>query len=358
MAYSSLLLKNFRSYADFTVDFSPSVNIVVGPNGSGKTNLLEAVYVLSYGSSFRVSDKELINYDSGWFKIQAMCNNQQRSLTYRTDAKPAKQFKLDGVKRQRLMHAQRIPLVLFEPNELRLLNGSPQRRRDYLDTLVSRLWPDAGRRRGQFERTLLQRNNMLKQASEGSLYDLNDQFFVWDIKLAECAEAVMRSRNELIKIWNMRLSDLYSSLAGTKSNIVVTYKTDIQADNYKQNFIAKLNESRQRDIWRGFTSVGPHRDDIAVTLNGANADTSASRGEIRSLVLAIKMIELSLLDELSDSRPILLMDDVFSELDASRRQALAYLAKDYQTIITTTDADHVTAHFVGDCKIIESGADN
>ncbi|MGD8373739.1 MAG: DNA replication and repair protein RecF [Candidatus Woesebacteria bacterium] len=355
MAYSSLSLKNFRSYVDYFVDFSPGVNIVVGQNGSGKTNLLEAVYVLSYGSSFRVSDKEMVKNDAQWFRVDGVYDEQRRILTYKQEGKPAKQFTLDGVKNQRLMYAQRVPLVLFEPNELRLLNGSPQRRRDYLDVLIGRLWPAAGRCKGQFERALLQRNNMLKQAAEYSSKTLDDQFFVWDIKLAEYAQAVVQNRLKVVDIWNGQLSELYSSLAGTNYSVKVDYKTDILAQDYKQQFIAKLNESRQKDIYRGYTSVGPHRDDYTVILNGSDAAVSASRGEVRCLVLAIKMIELNLLKDLSERKPILLMDDVFSELDASRRQALAKLAKDYQTIITTTDADHVTSHFAGEYKVIKSG---
>jgi DNA replication and repair protein RecF len=352
MTYTSLLLKNFRSYANYQVGFSPGVSIVVGPNGSGKTNLLEAVYVLSYGSSFRVSDKELVRRDADWFKIEGLYNEQLRTLTYKLNEKPVKEFHINGVKRQRLMRAQRVPLVLFEPNELRLLNGSPQRRRDYVDALISRLWPEAARRRGQFERALLQRNNILKQAADGADSKLEDQFFVWDIKLAEYAESVVRYRHDILAQWNQYLPKLYSALAGVTSSVQAFYKTDLPLDDYKAAFIAQLVKNRQRDIHRGFTSTGPHRDDFSIKLNNADVTIAASRGEIRSLVLAIKMIELNLLEELSEHRPLLLMDDVFSELDASRRRALAKLAKKYQTIITTTDADHITEHFPGEHQII------
>lgn len=352
MPYRSLSLKQFRSYDDFAVEFSPQVNIIVGPNGSGKTNLLEALYVLSQGSSFRVGDKDLVQHDQQWFRLEGVYDDQQRVLLVEPAAKPPKQFNLDGVKRQRLSHQQRIPLVLFEPNELRLLHGSPQRRRDYIDGLLSRLWPDAGRRRSQFERALLQRNNIIKQAAQRGLPGIDDQLFVWDIKLAEYAEALVERRHELLEHWNDRLSPLYSDIAGTKSTIEVQYKSDMPLDGYKAHLLQQLAQRRGHDLTRGFTSVGPHRDDIVVLLNGVDAAVSASRGEIRSLVLSLKMIELDLLNELSLHPPLLLMDDVFSELDAKRRHALAQLAQAYQTVITTTDADSITQHFVHDHKII------
>lgn len=345
MSYHSLSLKNFRSYSNHAVQLSPSVNIIVGPNGSGKTNLLEALYVLSHGSSFRVSDKDLVQHGQEWLRIEGVYEDKLRVMKYKLGGVPPKEFNLDGVKKQRLTHQQRVPLVLFEPNELRLLNGAPQRRRDYIDALGGRLWPTAARLKGQYERALLQRNNIIRQAAERPSGVFDDQFFVWDIKLSEYAAGLVERRLELIKTWNQRLSELYSSIAGAQHNIEVIYKSSIQTADYKAALLHQLTARRQQDIVRGFTSVGPHRDDLVVLINGVDASVSASRGELRTLVLAIKIIELNVLNELSDKRPLLLLDDVFSELDAVRRRALAELARDFQTIITTTDADIVADYF-------------
>ena len=354
MAYTSLSLTNFRSYRDHMVHFSPSVTIIVGPNGSGKTNLLEALYVLSQGSSFRVSDKDLIHHDATWFRLEGMHGDQRRILTYSTPKIPAKQFSIDGIKKQRLNYQQKVPVVLFEPNELRMLSGSPQRRRDYLDTLISRLWMDGGPRRSRFERALLQRNNIIKQAHEQPLGALEDQLFVWDIKLAEYAAALVGYRLQLVAEWNARLSELYSAIAATPSTVTVQYKTESQTENYKASLLKHLAARRGSDIVRGFTSVGPHRDDITILLNGVDAAVSASRGELRTLILALKIIELTILNNVSDRRPLLLLDDVFSELDARRRQALAELARDFQTVITTTDADIVSGYFAKDYHMIDA----
>lgn len=351
MPYVTLAMKQFRSYRDFSVALSPSVTIVVGPNGSGKTNLLEALYVLSQGTSFRVSDRDLVQSSESWLRIDGRYDDQQRSVTYDTQKTPPKQFIIDGVKKQRLSAGLKVPLVLFEPNELRLLTGSPQRRREYCDGLISRLWPDASLRRSRFERALLQRNNVIRQTPQRSLLQLEDELFVWDIKLAEYATALVERRLQLLQAWNERLSSVYSAIAGSAHRVHVVYQSEMRLDAYKADLLHRLTTRRQSDIVRGFTTTGPHRDDVVIEINGIDAATTASRGETRTLVLALKIIELELLAANQDRRPILLLDDVFSELDATRRQALAEQARHFQTIITTTDADS-TAHYFADYALI------
>lgn len=353
MAYSHLALHNFRSYANFTVEFSPSVNIIVGPNGAGKTNLLEALYVLSQGGSFRVSDKDLVSHGTAWFRLDGRLSKHQRTATYAPGKTPPKQFTLDGLKKTRLTYAQKVPLVLFEPNELRMLSGSPQRRRDYLDGLVSRLWVDGGPRRSRFERALLQRNNIIKQVGVQPLSSLEDQLFVWDIKLAEYSAGLVTHRLAVLQHWNDRLAQQYSAIAGTPTRLEVRYKTDVEPQNYKADLLRQLTARRHGDIARGFTSVGPHRDDLTVFINGADAATSASRGELRTLMLSLKIIELQLLRIQLDQKPLLLLDDVFSELDSTRRRALAKVAQEFQTIITTTDADVVAHYFAAEHQLID-----
>lgn len=349
MIYHSLQLQQFRSYADFEVEFSPDVTIIVGPNGSGKTNLLEAVYVLSQGTSFRVADKELVRRDMPFGRAEGRYGDQQRIFLFDPHVKPPKQFSIDGNKKHRLHASQRVPVVLFEPDELRLLSGSPQRRRDYMDGLLARLWPVAARQRGQFERALLQRNNILKQAAERGGQQYGDELFVWDIKFSEYASALVAHRMNLITRWNERLGDLYSAIAQSPSMVEVHYKSDLAAHpkDYMTGLLHALQGRRAHDIARGFSGAGPHRDDITVLLNGVDAAVSASRGEVRTLLLALKIIELDLLAAQSEHPPLLLLDDVFSELDAVRREALTKLTRQYQTIITTTDAD-IRRSFGGD----------
>lgn len=354
MPYKNLKLQGFRSYDSYTVNLNPGVTIVVGPNGSGKTNLLEALYVISTGTSFRAGDRDLVRRDAAWFRIEATYDDDTRILTYNLeDSQSPKHFNLDGVKRVRLGYQQKIPVVLFEPDHLRLLSGSPSARRDYLDGVLARLQPDFARARSQFERALLQRNNILKHAERRS-QALDDQLFVWNIKLAELSESIAERRLGLLAFMNGHIDELYSHIADTPSKVHLEYESDLSVNHYKQSMLARMESQLDRDIARGFTGVGPHRDDFAVHLNGARSDVTASRGEMRSLLLTLKMIELNLLREQHSHTPLLLLDDVFSELDSVRRRTLAALAKPYQTIITTTDADIVKDYFGDDVSLIKT----
>lgn len=352
MHYHSLILQHFRSYTDYSVEFSDGVNIIVGPNGSGKTNLLEALYYLSVGSSFRSHDRNLLQHGKEWFRLEGMVGEQPRVATYgmRNEANPEKQFVLDGVKKARLMHKQRVPVVLFEPDHLRLLKDSPSARREYLDTLLIKLHPDYSWLKHQLERVLLQRNNILKRRLP--MVSAADQLFVWDIKFAELSEQVVRRRQELAEAINGQLSELYSHIAHASHTVAMRYEMAVPMADYNSSLLKLLHANTKHDMERGFTTVGPHRDDFIVELDGVPASASASRGEVRSLLLALKIIELRLLTKEHDTTPLLLLDDVFSELDAARRQALAELAKAYQTLITTTDADAIIEHFLDGYNVI------
>lgn len=351
-AYHSITLHNFRSYQEYSVELAPGVNIIVGPNGSGKTNMLEALYVLSHGTSFRGTDRDMVRHDSPWFRLEGLYQDQQRVLTVELQPQAAidKQFSLDGVKKARLTHTQRLPVVLFEPDHLRLLRESPSHRREYLDTLLSKIQPDFTWLKHQFERVLLQRNNILKRHL--APMQRNDQLFVWDIKFAELAEQIVRQRQELINKIAAEFGEVYATIANHQHQVGLAYQNTVTAEDYRAGLLKLLQTNAQRDSERGFTTVGPHRDDFIVSLDGALAASAASRGEIRSLLLALKIIELRMLHTHHGTPPLLLLDDVFSELDTSRRQALAKLAKDYQTLITTTDADAIVEHFLGGYNVI------
>lgn len=355
MAFSDLRLQHFRSYGDYSVKLSSGVNIVVGPNGSGKTNLLEALYMLCVGSSFRVADRDTLQYGQEWFRLDGSWHGQKRTLTYKLlGENTEKQFVIDGAKKARLTHQYKVPVVLFEPTDLLLLSGSPSGRRDYLDGLLAKLQPDFTWLRHQMERVLVQRNSMLKRRLNAAA--LEDQLFVWDIKFAELSSQVVLRRLWLIEQINQRLSGLYSQIAHKDSLVDMAYVSNVPASNYQAGLLQLLSANVSRDVERGFTGFGPQRDDFAIKLNGALSTKSASRGEMRSLLLALKIIELQLLSEQSDYAPLLLLDDVFSELDNTRRQALAELAKSHQTLITTTDADNLVGKFFEHYKRIETSS--
>lgn len=350
-AYSALKLHHFRSYTEYEVHFDTGVNIIVGPNGSGKTNLLEALYVLSTGGSFRAQDRDLLKHAEEWFRLEGLFGEEQRVMTYKhVGENVEKQFVLDGTKKARLTHQQRVPVVLFEPDHLRLLRESPSKRRDYLDALLTKLHPDYAWVKHQFERVLTQRNAILKRRLPRP--QLEDQLFAWDVKFAELAEQIVVRRRQLIESLQAQASGVYSTIARGVHTVRLSYVSSVEDSDYHAGLLRALAGRLTRDTERGFTGVGPQRDDFAIMLDNAPAASAASRGEMRSILLTLKIIELQLLAGQQEATPLLLLDDVFSELDSDRRKALADLSKTYQTLITTTDADAITGHFNGGYRII------
>lgn len=339
---SDIRLQHFRSYSDSFFELDPSVNIIVGPNASGKTNLLEAVLVISTGGSYRARDAELVQFDSDWARLDATMPQGERIVKIQLQGATAqKTFEVDGHKLSRLHLSRQLPVVLFEPNHLLLLSGAPELRRSFLDDLIEQTEPGYGSVRRHYRRVLSQRNSLLKANPHG----LQQQLFVWNVRLSELGGQIARRRQVLIERFNNGLSELYSSLAGVVYDVELGYASRFPAATYETELLRKLEANPELEALRGFTTYGPHRDDITVTINGHSAQESASRGENRTLVLALKIMEMDLIEDVRNIRPLLLLDDVFSELDARRRQALTLYVANHQTFITTTDADVVIQHF-------------
>jgi DNA replication and repair protein RecF len=341
---ADLRLQNFRSYNDQSFDFSSNVNIIVGPNASGKTNLLEAVLMLAKGKSYRAKDSELIQFNKDWSKLTSeLTEGTQRILKLA----PLKSFEIEGKEYKRLSLEKTLPVVLFEPNHLQLLSGSPEKRRDYLDDLLEQTTPGYSRLSRQYIRTLSQRNNLLKQPNLNK-----NHIFPWDIKLSQLAGQIVRQRVNLTKNINDKLKDLYQELSGDKTITEIRYINHWPIEVYETNFLKGLEASLDTDKIRGFTSLGPHREDFEIILNNHNSQLTASRGETRTVLLALKIIELQIIETVRDQKPILLLDDVFSELDSKRRQHLVSNLKEHQVFVTTTDADLISKDLKGKSNTI------
>lgn len=365
MAISTLRLQHFRSYDDDSFELSPGVNIIVGPNASGKTNLLESLLLVARGASYRAKDAELVQHGAPWARIDAYigADDQDSVRTVKLEF-PApdsdvckKSFEIEGKKFLRLSQQKSLPVVLFEPNHLLLLSGSPELRRTYLDDLLDQTVPGFGSARRQYKRVLAQRNALLKQGAEHAA----SQMFVWNIRLSELAGRIVRERLKLITQINELASGIYSEISHTTANVTLEYVSPLMAHAYQQadfasqyesTLVRRFEQTFERDCLLGFTTAGPHRDDLQVLLNGHVSQETASRGEVRTIILTLKILELQLLQAARDQAPLLLLDDVFSELDGARRHALTSFLQAYQTFITTTDADVVVQHFMGSCTII------
>lgn len=345
---TDLRLQNFRSYNDETFEFSKGVNIIVGPNASGKTNLLEAILVLARGSSYRAKDSELVMFKKPWARLDAhLQNGTERIVKVVAEPTPGKSYDIAGKPFKRLTHVHTLPAVLFEPNHLQLLSGSPDGRRAYMDDLLEQTVAGYGSVRRQYRRTLAQRNALLKQSHHN-----HNRMFPWDVRLSQLAGQIVRERQKLITHMNGKITTLYQDLSHTKTKTALRYGSSWPTENYETALIKKLETSLETDTARGFTGHGPHREDLAILFDDHVAQESASRGEARTLVLALKVLELHIVEEVREASPLLLLDDVFSELDGARRKALTNYLRDYQTFITTTDADVVIQNFTETAHII------
>ncbi|MEJ0072802.1 MAG: DNA replication/repair protein RecF [Candidatus Saccharibacteria bacterium] len=351
---SDLRLQHFRSYDDTSFEFGPGVNIIVGPNGSGKTNLLEALLVLARGSSYRVGDSELVQFDADWFRLDAHLEpgDSTRTVKLATTPKQSKTYELDGRKYFRLTLPHTLPVVLFEPNHLQLLHGAPDVRRNYLDDILEQINPGFVSFRRNYRRVLAQRNALLKRSKQPTTHE----FFPWNLRLSELGAVITRSRADLCAQLDEKLAEIYGQISQSGTAVTLTYQPKFPLEQYESHLLSKLESHLHEDAARGFTAYGPHREDFLVSFDGKPADESASRGETRTALLALKIIELQLLETVRGTTPLLLLDDVFSELDGGRRRALTGFLQRYQTFLTTTDADVVVKHFTASTIIPLGGA--
>ena len=344
-------LYHFRSYGLYETTLAPGGTVIVGPNGTGKTNLLEAIYVALRGSSFRGSLADCMQHNQTQTIIYLETDNTSRRLQLlRTaDGTINKEFTINDSRSKLLPRKHRLPVVLFEPSELRLISSSPSRRRDFLDGVLSRLDTQYEATLRAFHRTLLQRNELLKHPHE-TTQNWRDHLFAWDIKFVQLATHIAQARAEFLAKHEMTLSNVYAALAGRKTAFAAAYQANASLDRYEQSLLDRLQRARDYEITTGHTSAGPHREDFTIFLHSQPAIKVASRGEMRTIMLAFKLLELELQTEASQSRPLILLDDVFSELDATREKLLQETIQHHQFVVTTTDARHQR----DDCLIIST----
>jgi DNA replication and repair protein RecF len=343
MIIDTLRVQHLRNHQDFNCTFSPNVTVITGSNGSGKTSLIEAIYLALRGTSFRATDKDVLQYDSDWWRVDvALEGGAVRSVAFDPSKQTGrKKFIVDDKTSYRLSPAHKYPAVLFEPDDLRLISGSPTRRRHFIDTLITQLDPQYSVNLRKYERALKQRNNLLKKQLVAK-----DDMFVWNVALSEYGAYIVSQRVHFIEQLNAKLGDAYNIIAKSSDGISVHY-SDTLIGNTQQKLMSELHANYDRDNILGYTSVGPHRHDVVFRFNNIPALSAASRGEIRTIILALKFLEVAMIEQLTGQSPIVLLDDVFGELDSERQLHLAQSFRKNQTIITSTvglpyTKDHVT----------------
>lgn len=333
MYVTSLHVKHMRSHSDILVRFSPHVTLITGANGSGKTSLIEAIYIALQGTSFKGSDTDVLQMEAPWYRIELRTSTHD-ARTVKFDPSRSsgrKQFVIDSKTTYRMPAQAKYPVVLFEPDDLRLINGSPVRRRQFIDRFISQLDPQYGTALRRYERALRQRNLLLKNNAA------RDDLFAWNISLSEYGAYIIEQRIRFISQLDRQLNATYGTISQTNDTVMIRYSEKNHA-NMKQKILADLHAYSERDALLGFTSTGPHRHDVLFYFNGSPALTIASRGETRSIVLALKFLEIGIIEELTGKPPIVILDDVFSELDKTRQKHLALFTKETQMIITSATA--------------------
>jgi DNA replication and repair protein RecF len=335
-----LLLTDFRCYEQAEVTFADGLTAVLGPNGQGKTNLLEAVAYLATLESFRGAPTEaMIRQGASAAIVRAEGERDGRELLLEAELVAGGRSRVQ-VNRQRLARSRdllgALRVSVFAPDDLALVKGGPGERRRYLDHALVALHVRNDRLRSDLDRVLKQRNALLKQCIGGKGFDESAAFTldVWDAKLTEAGEALATARLELIARLGPALTSAYAavaSVAGDDVQVGVAYDAPWMAEG----LAAALAAARKDELRRGVTLVGPQRDDLVLTIGGRPARTHASQGEQRSLALALRLAAHAVVTDATGTAPVLLLDDVFSELDPGRSDALLASLPAGQTIITS-----------------------
>ncbi|MGH9188331.1 MAG: DNA replication/repair protein RecF [Acidimicrobiales bacterium] len=335
MEVRRLWLTQFRNYRTAEVTFAPGLTAVLGPNGRGKTNLLEALAWLASLRSFRGSPNEaLVRQGAERAVIRADVDREGRQLLIEAELAPSGRNRVQ-INRQRLGRAKdllgALRVSVFSPDDLVLVKGGPAERRRFLDDTLVAIHPRHDAVQSEVERLLRQRNALLRQVSgrldDSSAFTLD----VWDAKLAEAGEALVLARSELLARLAPTVEVAYAAVAGAAVSVRATYEAPWQATG----LATALAQARTTDLRRGVTTVGPHRDEVLLGLAGMPARTHASQGEQRCLALALRLAAHDLVAVVTGTPPVLLLDDVFSELDASRANALLGQLPRCQTILTS-----------------------
>lgn len=334
MIVKQIELQNFRNYDTLCLSLHGGINILYGDNAQGKTNILEAIYLCGTTKSHKGSkDKELIQLGENESHIRMKL--EKGGIPHRIDMhlkkNKAKGVAIDGIPIRKSSELfGMLHIVFFSPEDLSMIKNGPAERRRFLDLELCQLNRLYLRYLADYNKALNQRNNLLKQI--GLKRELLDTIDIWDSKLLEYGEQLIACRRSFIAQLNELLPHVHNKLSGGKESLLLKYEPNVE----QESFAVRLREQRERDIVTKMTNCGPHRDDISFSINGEDAKRYGSQGQQRTAALSLKLAELELVRETIKEKPILLLDDVLSELDRKRQTQLLDSIQDLQTIITCT----------------------
>ena len=331
MIIKRVKITNFRSHEGFELKCWKPTTMISGENGSGKTSILEAIYEAARGKSFRAVDREILRRGAEFYRVEMeYVDGEQIVVVYEKDGK--KSFLTGDKKTARLPKKYKYPIVLFEPDDLNLVSASPAHKREYFDRYFSQLAETYGTSLSRYTKALKQRNELLKKDNLG-----RDELFSWNVMLAKLGTEIWKWRREYVAKINERLTEVYQSIAENEDKVELRVISDLWRED-ESLYLKELEERFERDRILGHTTFGIHRDNYEFWFNDSLAEGSASRGEVRSIVIALKFIEAAEILATTGKKPVVLLDDVFSELDETRQKALVKNFKQNQVIITSVNA--------------------
>ena len=353
MYIDSITLRDYRNYASALLTPCRGVSVLMGDNAQGKTNLLEAVYLCCTGRSHRTShDRELIRLgqEAAYVKVSGVRRDGAHDVEIGMNRSGHRRVKVNGSPVSRsgelLGH---ISGVLFAPEDLRMVTDGPQVRRRFLDMEISQLRADYYYALQRYSRALKQRNALLRDCMLNG--NAPDSIELWEDELAASGSVIMLARRAFTDKLSLSAAQIHSSITGGGEALSVSYVPDVEMGEdgaEMENHIRQaLSSARQGDLKRGVTSRGPHRDDIAIFIGGMDARFYGSQGQVRTSALSLKLSEIDLIEKETGEAPVLMLDDVMSELDPSRRRQLIRRLEGVQTLVTCTDKNDLAGAEIG-----------
>lgn len=335
MHIKEISLENFRNYEKQNIILNPDINIIYGNNAQGKTNIIEAIFLCSYGKSFRAKkDSDLIKFGKERAKVEVLYEKIDREGKITVNIDNKKLFYINDINQKKISDIiGKINIVTFTPDDIEIIKDGPQRRRKFLDMMISSLKPNYIHLLNTYNKALEQRNNYLRQIKiENKSINMLD---IWDETLSEYSYKIFEYRKYFIDKFSEKLEVFHNLITKSgKEEIKIKY---ISNGRDRESYLENLRKSRQVDIKRGFTATGIHRDDFMIYINNRPVAIFGSQGQQRTAVLTLKLCELQIVKDELNENPILLLDDFMSELDNQRRKSFLENIEGNQVIITCTD---------------------
>jgi len=347
-----LSLVNFRNYKKLQIDFNRKYNIIYGKNAQGKTNILEAIFLCSTGRSHRTKkDAELIkfNEDAYYIKINVCRESADSEIEFYYSKIEGKKVKINNIPIKKNIELMgKLNTVMFSPEDLSIVKGSPSERRRFIDIAISQIKPSYFYNLQRYKKILTERNCLLKDLTKNS--KLKSTLEIWNESLADAGAKIINERKSFINVLNEIVKGKHKDLTASNEIINIQYQPSIRVENswkvkeIKDVFLKRLEENFEKEIKTSSTLIGPQRDDLIISINGNDVKIFGSQGQQRTVVLSLKLSEVEIVKVLTGELPVLLLDDVFSELDEKRQKYLINNIDGTQVFITTTEKELVNLY--------------